>query len=488
LLSVYFFSPLRPVCEGPVSMGNSQRRLTGTGTHFPHRRERDRGARPDRPSGGGTDTGTGGARQRSSSQPTRNGQRSSNRPSGATGGHGTRQTAPQWVTTQSYTPSIAAEITESKSIKNHANLNKPSLQLIPARDGRFRIRFRADCRLETEVSIYLATRETPNEGHAGVRFEPQHPRFANAVLPMHKLPAESDCTYTSPSINVRNYWKYLKYRPHQPHDYPIVIAMTYTIPDAEWEALKAPKEGEPKEKEEEEGAEPKPPVPEARPIQSQFTYAEVVRSLVDDKPADYGIKVLKQRLQVGNDLYDLEDIYGLPADAAPSGAGEHTGGEPIEGSLAGLSAGHDEGEDCVICLAEPRNTLVMPCRHMCLCTECAAMLRQRTNKCPICRTVAERFVTFKKNAHGEEPKVDSDSDGEVDFGAVPTDASVSQVGNSRVRSVSASPSHRPSPPPGHVPPAAASIPDAGRRPSRSGAPANPAHPVAPRASRPIERY
>jgi len=43
-------------------------------------------------------------------------------------------------------------------------------------------------------------------------------------------------------------------------------------------------------------------VPAARPIQSQFTYAEVVRSLVDDKPADYGIKVLKQRLQVGNDL------------------------------------------------------------------------------------------------------------------------------------------------------------------------------------------
>jgi len=34
------------------------------------------------------------------------------------------------------------------------------------------------------------------------------------------------------------------------------------VPDAEWEALKAPKEGEPKEKEEEEGAEPKPPVPE----------------------------------------------------------------------------------------------------------------------------------------------------------------------------------------------------------------------------------
>ncbi len=26
--------------------------------------------------------------------------------------------------------------------------------------------------------------------------------------------------------------------------------------------------------------------------------------------------VLKQRMQVGNDLYDLEDIYGMPAEVA----------------------------------------------------------------------------------------------------------------------------------------------------------------------------
>lgn len=323
---------------------------------------------------------------------------------------------------------IGAEVQESKSIKNHSNLNKLSLQLVPARDGRFRIRFRADCRMETEVCIYLATRETPNEHNAGVKFEPQHPRFANAVLPAQKLPSEIDCTYTSPSINVRNYWKYLKYRPHQPHDYPIVIAMSYPMSNTDWEAFqsKTTEDAKNDEKKDDTDEATKDALPERR-VQSQFSYAEVIRTAHEDKPTEYSLKILKQRLQVGNDLYDLEDIYGMPTES--SGSPDDAEHEPVTGSLAGV-ADHDEGEDCVICLAEPRNTLVMPCRHMCLCSDCAGMLRQRTNKCPICRTVAERFLTLKKEKV-EGQKEDSDSEGEIDFNK-PPDA----VAGGRTRSAS----------------------------------------------------
>lgn len=45
------------------------------------------------------------------------------------------------------------------------------------------------------------------------------------------------------------------------------------------------------------------------------------------------------------------------------------------------------GSDCVICLAAERTTTVLPCRHMCMCRECALALKTRTNKCPICRCV-----------------------------------------------------------------------------------------------------
>ena len=98
--------------------------------------------------------------------------------------------------------------------------------------------------------------------------------------------------------------------------------------------------------------------------------------------------MLRQRLQIGWDTFETEDIFGMPAEGSSS--------DPVMGSLAGVVEVEEEGEECVICLVTPRNTIVMPCRHMCVCTECAGMLQQRTNKCPICRTVATQFVTFKK--------------------------------------------------------------------------------------------
>uniref|UniRef100_A0A7S1N503 RING-type domain-containing protein n=1 Tax=Eutreptiella gymnastica TaxID=73025 RepID=A0A7S1N503_9EUGL len=444
-------------------MGNSHRKerrhgagtgseaTTGGGARQGHVRRG--GPAADR--GTSSDATTGGARQRSSTQPVRQ-QRRAASPSRAppqrpavqrytpgTNSSGTAAprpaAAPQWVMPHNYQqqqPVTGADLQESVSIKNHANLNKQTLSLVPARDGRFRIRFQADCRLEAEVRIYLATRELPNPGDAGVRFEPQHPRFANAVLPPHKLPAENNCTYTSPSINVRNYWKYLKYRLHQPHDYPVVISMTYAIPDADWaviqEGIKDKEKKEDKDKEEDNEKAPE------RREQSQFTYAEVVRTAHEDKPTEYNLKVLKQRLQIGNDLYDLEDIYGMPADDKTQNV---DGDQPVTGTLAGVTDGTDdldEGEECVICLAAPRTTLVMPCRHMCLCSECAGMLRQRTNKCPICRTVAERFLTLKKeNKDGEKKESDSESDDEkVDFTEKPPEPT---VGGSRTRSASAAP-------------------------------------------------
>jgi len=45
----------------------------------------------------------------------------------------------------------------------------------------------------------------------------------------------------------------------------------------------------------------------------------------------------------------------------------------------------DNGSECVICMCEPRDTLILPCRHLCLCNGCADNLRYQANNCPICR-------------------------------------------------------------------------------------------------------
>lgn len=48
---------------------------------------------------------------------------------------------------------------------------------------------------------------------------------------------------------------------------------------------------------------------------------------------------------------------------------------------------------CLICLTENRDTMILPCRHVCLCQYCSERLSDQANKnCPICRTKVEEFV------------------------------------------------------------------------------------------------
>lgn len=74
-----------------------------------------------------------------------------------------------------------------------------------------------------------------------------------------------------------------------------------------------------------------------------------------------------------------------------TGAGSSGGGGDADGD-AGASGGSATGDvlasgsDCVVCLSEKRDTTVLPCRHMCMCYDCAQQLRFAGNKCPICRT------------------------------------------------------------------------------------------------------
>ncbi|XP_054449166.1 E3 ubiquitin ligase RNF157 isoform X2 [Pteronotus mesoamericanus] len=45
----------------------------------------------------------------------------------------------------------------------------------------------------------------------------------------------------------------------------------------------------------------------------------------------------------------------------------------------------DNSAECVVCLSDVRDTLILPCRHLCLCNACADTLRYQANNCPICR-------------------------------------------------------------------------------------------------------
>ena len=55
------------------------------------------------------------------------------------------------------------------------------------------------------------------------------------------------------------------------------------------------------------------------------------------------------------------------------------------------AAPHPDAEEtqCVVCMDAPKNRVVLPCMHMCVCEACAQLLRDR---CPVCRGPIERIA------------------------------------------------------------------------------------------------
>ncbi|TNJ26396.1 Ankyrin repeat protein 2 [Giardia muris] len=49
-----------------------------------------------------------------------------------------------------------------------------------------------------------------------------------------------------------------------------------------------------------------------------------------------------------------------------------------------------DGMTCVICLTNPKDTLLQPCKHLCVCSNCAERIMNQT--CPLCRTPVESTV------------------------------------------------------------------------------------------------
>ncbi|XP_013115783.2 E3 ubiquitin ligase Rnf157 [Stomoxys calcitrans] len=85
----------------------------------------------------------------------------------------------------------------------------------------------------------------------------------------------------------------------------------------------------------------------------------------------YVLRALKQKIFVDGLCYLLQEIYGIENKAINKSS--------IDEDL------DDHGSECVICMSETRDTLILPCRHLCLCYSCADSLRYQANCCPICR-------------------------------------------------------------------------------------------------------
>jgi E3 ubiquitin-protein ligase MGRN1 len=75
--------------------------------------------------------------------------------------------------------------------------------------------------------------------------------------------------------------------------------------------------------------------------------SQITQAVFEKKEnGNYQVRVVSQVLWVNGTRYELQEIYG------------------IGNSMEGDADANDPGKECVICLSEPRDTTVLPCRHM----------------------------------------------------------------------------------------------------------------------------
>ncbi|KAF8439129.1 hypothetical protein L210DRAFT_3646627 [Boletus edulis BED1] len=120
-------------------------------------------------------------------------------------------------------------------------------------------------------------------------------------------------------------------------------------------------------------------------MNEQTTYLHLVR--VGTPPAadeedvrPWVVKVIKREAMIGPHTFHLHEIYGLtaqtstpahPPASSPTSTDAHT--YPPPANPAAPSAIHEDepSSECLLCLSSPREVILLPCRHLVACRECA---------------------------------------------------------------------------------------------------------------------
>ncbi|KAH7345242.1 hypothetical protein B0J17DRAFT_712848 [Rhizoctonia solani] len=120
------------------------------------------------------------------------------------------------------------------------------------------------------------------------------------------------------------------------------------------------------------------------PRNSQLTLLHIVK--MGQPPADgaedtrsWVVRVVRRDALIGSHTFRLHEIYGLasanaPTPAAqtypPAPATDHDG-EALPDAHAQQQTYEFAGAECVLCLSSPREVMLLPCRHLVACKECA---------------------------------------------------------------------------------------------------------------------
>ncbi len=100
-----------------------------------------------------------------------------------------------------------------------------------------------------------------------------------------------------------------------------------------------------------------------------------------------GNKAPQLLLQVGDELYAPQEVYGSETIGLRASTTSATAAANSTGlGLPGLG-----DQECLVCLSDVKEVLLLPCLHLCVCRECFIHI----DKCPVCRAEFNEYVKIE---------------------------------------------------------------------------------------------
>jgi hypothetical protein len=123
------------------------------------------------------------------------------------------------------------------------------------------------------------------------------------------------------------------------------------------------------------------------------TTVEQLRAEQEAVEAAAAVAAVAERLRLEEEVaYHTQRLEEARAQLDTSGVPP----PPAAAASAPSPAPHDEETLCVLCLDAPKDHIIIPCGHQCVCEACAEKLKKaRHPLCPFCRTpINSTFKVF----------------------------------------------------------------------------------------------
>ncbi|KAE9332010.1 hypothetical protein PR003_g14730 [Phytophthora rubi] len=310
-----------------------------------------------------------------------------------------------FMSNQGRLPVEVPELQQTCTVKNHVNLKKASLKLqqSPTEPHHYALEFQFDATKPCRISVFLVATETVDVDTGSSSFALVH-ADKNPVLVQH-FPSGLGQIFVLKGAESEVDADATKEEDQEKHEQPLPL-LDFSVYEPDELVYKPGAMQFPLIVMLEVSSDRKRP-------QSQSTFCTFVKKGEDS----WDVKMIKQKILVDGLTYELQEIYGIDGTVAAAPKTERNG-EAGEGQADANAAPKEEieipeGAECIICLCEPRNTTILPCRHMCLCTECAEALRKSSSTCPICRTRVEALLQIRVEAR-ETTTTEAEEDTKTD--------------------------------------------------------------------------